>query len=146
MTIETAEILWVLNLLTPKELSNAAIKWLAEGFNSKSLPLLAGLDSEDFGEASMIFELTMSELGRPILTKKEALLSYTRLISDEILLGNLSPYEGAKKIWHASINLNEPVHEVDAFVYAASEFEDRFEDQDFFTSEILKEARRWIIN
>jgi len=34
-------------------------------------------------------------------------------------------------------------HGADTFIYAASEYEDRPEDRDFFVSAIVKEAHRW---
>jgi hypothetical protein len=144
MKIETAEILWELNILKPKDLVNAAVEWLVEGINSESLLLLAGLESEGMEKAPTLFELALRELGKPILSRKEALFSYARLMSVEILQGKIDPYKGAKKIWCASIGLDEPVHEIDPFIYAASEYEDRYEDRDFFAFEIIKEAHRWV--
>jgi len=144
MTFDTAEVLWTLNLLKPEILPNAAAEWLVEGFDSESLVLLAGLTFAELDQARILFERALRELGRPAMSRKDAILRYTRLVSIEILRGEIAPYDGAKKIWHATIGLDSPLHEVDTFIYAASEYEDRFEDQDFFALEIIKEARRWI--
>jgi hypothetical protein len=144
MLIETAEVLWALHQLPSEELPQTATELLTAGYDCQALRVLAGLTSTELADASDLFERVMRELGRPPLPRREAVLRYTRLVSKEILHGEIAPYDGAKRIWNVSIGLDTPLHEVDPFVYAASEYEDRPTDRDFFDSEILKEARRWV--
>jgi hypothetical protein len=143
MEFDIAKILWTLDLMPPENLPQVATELLTEGFDCEALRLLAGLTSIEGADVSNLFEQAMRELGVPPLSKREAVIGYTRLISDEILQGKIAPYDGAKKIWNVSIKLDTPLHEVDPFIYAASEFEDRPKDRDYFTSEIVKEARQW---
>jgi len=75
------------------------------------------------------------------MSKRDAVLKYARWISARIVLGEMTPYDGAKAIWHASLDLeDDPVPELDPFIYAASESEDRPEDRTFFDEEIKKHA------
>lgn len=143
MTLDTAEVLWVLNLIEPKTLSDIAVQLLSQGVDCHSLRLLAGLTSKELTDASSLFEQVLKELKRPIMSKKNAALSYTRLISDQILQGTISPYDGARKILEVNFSLNPPLDEVGNFIYAVSEYDERPEDRDFFISEIIKEAKRW---
>lgn len=143
MKLDTAKVLWTLDLLPPEKLSQVATELLTEGLDCEALRLLAGLSPIEVADASNLFEQVMKELSPHLLSKREAVICYTRLVSDEILQGKIAPYDGAKKIWRASIKLDMPLHEVDPFVYAASEYEDRPKDRDFFVSEIVKEARSW---
>jgi hypothetical protein len=67
-----------------------------------------------------------------------------KAVSDSILAGEISPLEGAKRIWNATLAVNpHGWHELDAFIYAASEADSRPEDQEFFEKAIVEEARRW---
>lgn len=143
MSLDEIEVLWALKLLPIDKLPQTAIDLLEAGYDSQPLLELAGLSKSELTEATDLFAKVLFEIGRTPLSKREAALRYTGLISKEIILGKISPYNGAKQIWRASIGLEEPLHEVDTFVYAASEFEDRPDDRDFFADEIVKEARRW---
>ena len=51
-----------------------------------------------------------------------------------------------QKKWEAALKTSDAkFHDVDAFIYAASEYEDRPEDCEFFKRAIRKEARRWVV-
>jgi hypothetical protein len=59
-----------------------------------------------------------------------------------ILDGKLDPYIGARLLWKASVNNDiDHEHELDPFIYAASEYEDRPEDREGFKRAIIEEAR-----
>jgi hypothetical protein len=90
----------------------------------------------------MLFEAAMTELGCTPMSPREAALTYARWICERIVLDQLTPYEGAKAIWNASLQAadDEPFPELDPFIYAASEFEDRPEDRRFFDAAIRKHA------
>jgi hypothetical protein len=58
--------------------------------------------------------------------------------------GELEPYAGARKIWHLAQAVNEEAfHDLDPFIYAASEYQERPSDRPHFAAEIVNEARRW---
>ena len=76
-------------------------------------------------------------------SKINALKLYAKEVSSQILSGSIPPLEGASLIWRAHINSEEEnFHDLDGFIYAASETDDRLEDKALFDQGILKEARR----
>jgi hypothetical protein len=49
--------------------------------------------------------------------------------------------EGAKRIWQATLNAElNGFHDLDGFIYAASELEERPEDKALFEKAIIEEA------
>ena len=142
--LEEAEVLWLIGTLTAQELTEFACVALDRGIDSRSLRLLAGLSASEYSEAAGLFNDALDELGRTKLSKETALRFYVRLISEQIVSGEISPEKGARYIWTASVRANiQGFHEADPFIYAASEIESRPEDYEFFSTEIIKEARRW---
>jgi hypothetical protein len=144
MDINLAEIYWKLEMIPPEKLPEIATDLLILGIESHSLCVLAGLSASKVYEAADLFNQALVELGRPAFTKREAMLKYTKIMSNRIVQGEISAYEGANSIWKATLKLDFIMHELDAFIYAASEYEDRPESRDLFNSEIIKEALRWI--
>ena len=52
--------------------------------------------------------------------------------------------DGAKEIWRATLKARiDGFHELDAFIYAASEMEDRPQERNLFEKAIMEEAKRW---
>lgn len=144
MTLDLAEALFVLDLLPSDKLPEVAVSALVDGINNRPMQILAGLTSGELQTARELFTQALLLLDRGKLSKEEAVRRYTRFVSRQILSGEVPPYEGARKIWGASTKINVEFHDVDPFIYAASEYEDRPEDREFFKKEILLEAQRWI--
>ncbi len=144
--IDGTEAQWVLGMLPPERLPDIAVSALQNGLDSDALRILAGLSGSEIDDASKLFEEALKSLGRGQMSKKDAVRLYARTISGQILRGEMEPYAGAKKIWEAALKASEPeFHEVDPFIYAASEYEDRPEDHKFFNNAIRKEAQRWVL-
>jgi hypothetical protein len=60
----------------------------------------------------------------------------------EILGGTIAPYTGAKRIWDLTLRAPaERISELDPFIYAGSEWEERPEDRVHFERGIMSEAR-----
>src|ERR1043166_2804472 len=139
MGLEVVFAMRTLGMLSSRDLPAIAITALTQGHDSPSLRRLAASDvSED---TRMLFEAAMTELGCTPMSAREAALTYARWICERIVLDQLTPYEGAKVIWNASLQAgDDPPPELDPFIYAASEFEDRPEDRVFFDAEIRKHA------
>lgn len=83
---------------------SAYVDWafdcLEEGFDSKSLRLLAGFDKKhpykaDFEE---LFRQSLNELGWKYLSDKEVLLTYAKSLAEQIISGELDAAEGVEKI------------------------------------------------
>ncbi|MFH0727106.1 MAG: hypothetical protein V2B19_12300 [Pseudomonadota bacterium] len=144
MDIHLAQALWILDLLAIDHLPEVALDALEVGLDTPALRMLAGLVSNEVEDAPQIFTQALKELGLPMLSRRDAACIYAISVSKQILNGELSPQDGADKLWEASIRVNNPdFHELDTFIYADSELQSRPEDQDFFSREILKEARVW---
>jgi len=126
LEIEAANI--VLGLTITDTLPNVAERALMDGYDSPSLRILAGLTkSEVTEEAIPYFKKALSELGVSLPLKRDAVLLLANQVAKQILQGNIKPYEGAKKIWKLELILesNQDFHDLDPFIYTASEWEDR---------------------
>ena len=144
MDILIAQSLWVLGLLDAAKLPDVGVKALEAGMDSRALRMLAGLMQDEIEEAPELFEQVLNELSLPILDRPNAARLCAKMISSKILSGELSPQEGANRLWDVSVKVNDPsFHDLDTFIYAASELSSRPEDQEFFYREIVKEAESW---
>ena len=132
-----------LGQLDAAELPEAAVSALDAGLDSPALRVLAGLSNAELDEARELLETALMELGVPVPTARDAIMVLARIAASEIANGRITPYGGAKRIWE--ITLCAPrmvVPELDPFIYAASEWEDRPDDREHFTKEIIREAQR----
>lgn len=144
MDILLSQALWILGFLAADQLVGIGIKGLQHGLDSTSLRLLASLSENEAMEAPVLFTQALKELGFPVIGRPEAARIYASEISRQILKCELSPKDGANILWDASIRVNEPgFHDLDTFIYAASELQSRPEDREFFIREIEKEAGLW---
>ena len=143
-TWDAARALYVLGLLQPDEISHAADLALASGLSSPSLLELAGLTRAESADASRLFAEAMAELSSQSLAPRDAAIQLATGIARDIVSQVIDPYQGAKLIWRLRNAVTEPgFHDLDPFVYATTEYEDRPEERDHFSSEIVKEAVRW---
>jgi hypothetical protein len=135
---------WVLGLILVDDLPDIAAEALSVGIESKSLVELAGLSRSETDEARKLFGQALIELGCQRMEKAEALGRYAKIVSTSILASEVTPLEGAKRIWQATrkAELNG-FHDLDGFIYAASELEDRPEDKALFEKAIIEESRSW---
>jgi uncharacterized protein YbjT (DUF2867 family) len=142
--IKSTQAEWILGLIPRDDLVDIAAEALAQGIKSKHLVELAGLSQTETQEAERLFERALDEIGQPGMVKADALKQYARIVSALILASKIAPLEGAKRIWRATLKAGiEGFHDLDGFIYAASELEDRPEDKELFESAIRDEARRW---
>ena len=135
---------WVLGLIPTNDLPDIAAKALSAGLESKALLLLAGLDGNETDEARKLFGQALIELGCQSMEKAEALGRYAKIVSTLILASEVAPLAGAKRIWQATrkAELNG-FHDLDGFIYAASELEERPEDKALLEKAIIEEATSW---
>jgi hypothetical protein len=134
---------WVLGLVSGEDLPTIATTLLSQGIESKALVELAGLSRTEAG-APGLFERALDELGCIAMEPTEALKHYAKAVSASILACETSPLDGAKRIWRATLYVGaHGFHDLDPFVYAASEAESRPQDRELFERAIIDEARRW---
>jgi len=89
-----------------------------------------------------MFDRVLSELNVAVPSRREAVMRLARKIAKGILVGTTGAYLGAKQIWDLTLRASdEDLPELDSFVYAASEWEDRPEDRVAFEEGIVAAAR-----
>ncbi len=143
--LERAEALQMLGILSKEELLQMAKDAVAEGCNDPAVTQLSICTLNEFDELNAQFEKMKGQCDKEAMTMLSALRFYAKEISALILSGVMSPREGSNMLWHAQINSRmETFHELDGFIYAASEMDDRPEDEALFEEGILKEAKRVI--
>lgn len=136
---------WVLGIIPVDDLPDIAAGALCAGFESKSLLELAATSRRETDETRRLFNRALNELGLEPMSKSDALRLYANYISAAMLASEITPLNGAKQIWNAVLDSGmECFHDLDPFIYAASEMEDRRGETEFFEQEILKEAKRWV--
>ncbi len=129
----------VLGLAGPEDLPGAADAALNGGLVS---PALIALSDADISEARALFDRALNELSVPKPNQREAVMLLARGVASEITNGTIAPYAGAKQIWDLTLCVSiEPISELDPFIYAASEWEERPEDRVKFEQDIVREAR-----
>ena len=143
--LEIAASKTVLGLTPPEALPSAATAALEAGCDSPSLRALAGLTDVEVDEARSLLERALAELSLRLPSERDAVMRLAREIAAQVLEGKTSPYQGAKEIWELSLRLpGESLSDLDSFVYAASEWEDRPEDRNLFAEGIVAAARELV--
>lgn len=131
----------VLGFADPDELVDAGVRELTAGRDTESLRILAGLGPDEVGEARQLFERALGELGMAIFTERDAVALLSREIASQILEETVAADVGAKQIWEITLQAQDvDTSELDSFVYAASEWDDRPEDRNVFREGIYAAA------
>ena len=132
----------VLGLMLREDLSAAAVDALEDGWDSPCLRVLAGLTETEADQARSLFGRALAEMNVPRRSPRDAALHLARKIAERILGRETTPYEGAKQVWELCLLLpDEHLSELDPFVYAASEWEDRPQDRQIFEDGIPATAK-----
>jgi len=134
---------WRLGFLSDDDLPEVAVSLLSLGnFDSPSLRRLAG-EAAGAPDLAKLFRRSLAELSVEEFSDGPAAADWLiRRMAQKIVDGTLDPYQGARLIWQ--IHVKEPSGsplEAHPFIYAASEYESRPEDRQFFTDAILREAK-----
>jgi hypothetical protein len=132
----------VLGVETADGLPRVAAEVLAQGINSPALCALAAMDEPRAEEAFSILERVLKEAGTKLPTQREAALRLARKTAQEMLKGEVLAYEGSRQIWALARRVtSESMDDLDPFIYAASEWEDRPEDRSLLEDAMLVAAR-----
>ena len=143
--LEACAAAWTLGLLVRDSLPAVAVAALERGLDNQPLRELAGLTQPEMADAPRLFEAALDALGIGFPDKRVAVQRYAKPVCEAIVAGKVTPYDGAKALWIAVRALDhEEWADLDPFVYAASEWEDRVEDRPFFDKAILAEAQDWL--
>lgn len=143
--LERAEALQMLGILSREELLQMARDAVIDGCDDAAITQLSICTLDEVDEIKTQFQTIKGQCDKEAMTMLSALRFYAKEISALILSGAMPPREGANMLWRAQINSRlETFHELDGFIYAASEMDDRPEDKALFEEGILKEAKRVI--
>ena len=118
-----------------------ATRALLEGIDSPSVRQLAGMDRADSEDVRATFRAALRELAIETPSLREAAILLATEAARRITQGTLPPYEGAKEIWHIVTSSGEHLPELDAFIYAADEWEERPKARKHFEAGIVAAAR-----
>lgn len=142
--IRDIEALWMLKVLRIEELPTWAESILSSGCDNEDIVQLAICSPNEIENIMMLFSKILKSEGGGSMSEIEALRRYAKLISAAILENEISPDKGAHLLWDATITAKQKnFHELDPFIYAASEMDSRPMDRDFFEKAILQEAKKW---
>jgi hypothetical protein len=85
----------------------------------------------------------LEEIGISKINRREAVILLVKEAARRVLAGQLAPITAARQIWDLSLKLPEDdaIPELDSFIYAASEWDERPEDQHDFEAGIVEAAR-----
>jgi hypothetical protein len=73
-----------------------------------------------------MFERAIQELGWKTPDRRSAAARYARCVSQLILKGEVTPYDGARGVWEACLAVRDTsFHDLAPFIYAGSEYRDR---------------------
>jgi hypothetical protein len=134
-----------LGLGDAKSLASTAVELLTAGLDSPTIVAMASLSESETNEARSMRDRALSEMGVALPGVREAAKSLALEVARKVTEGCLPPYDGAKRIWDLTLRIHpERIHDLDPFVYAASEWEDRPADRAFFENAILREARAFL--
>jgi hypothetical protein len=132
---------WELRLIDTRELVAAAGDALRNSDDSPSLLLLASLTAAELEEAPTIFRRALDELGLAHPTTSEAVMRVAEDVSRRVLEGATTPYEAAKEIARVARRGDEHLPQLDSFLYAESEWDERPEDGNIFAEGVVAAAR-----
>jgi hypothetical protein len=131
----------LLDLELPNRVTDVAAEALAAGDDSPTLRLLATLSDPRREEVLALLDKLFDEMGGPRLTPESAARQIACSVAADIVNGTVAPYDGAKIIWKVATRLRPlRLPELDPFIYAASEWEDRVEDRGLFDRAIVDSA------
>jgi len=136
----------LLDFVGPDAMPPEATRVLLEGIDSPSVRQLAGMDGADSEDLRATFRSVLRELEIEIPSRREAAILVATEVARGITQGTVLPYEGATEIWGIVVSSREHLPELDTFIYAASEWEDRPEDHNRFAAGIVAAARDLVLS
>ena len=149
MSVDFEEVAarWVLGQVTGSQVAAAATQALLEGHDGPALREVAGTFGPAIRDVAPAFDRALVELGVAQRSRKEAALFLAKRYAARIVDGSLSPYAGARAIWHELSSAVRPADDaLDPFIYWADEYENTHdpERRSQCESAILVSARKLV--
>jgi hypothetical protein len=143
MDLNIAAAWLTLGKLRSEDAIAAASSALDRGVYSESLGLLL-YEQPVWSEVGPLFTKALSELGIPVPSRDEASVTIAREFARQIIAGETSPYEGARRIWWEVANEPGADSSLRIFVGLASEWEDSPRYRHEYEADIIEEAQRLV--
>jgi hypothetical protein len=140
LTWDMGIALWVLDMLHSDQIPGLAAIGLQQGYDIAGIRRLAGAVGSDTTEAKTSFSRALEELHLVLPSRAEAGRQLAAAIASQIVNGRLEVFEAARRIAQISRAVGPGFHDLDAFIYAESEAEDRPADREFFARQIFDKA------
>src|ERR1700753_2418984 len=99
MKIAQVAASYALGKVSVEDLPELAVKMLEDGEDAPALRVLAASQGGDWQQFSRVFGRALKESGGQMPSRQEAMLYLARIIAKSVLEGELSPPEGARRIW-----------------------------------------------
>src|SRR5260221_9208929 len=116
--LDLIEVRHVLGLIPSEELQTIACELISAGKESKALTELSGLLPSELCRAVELFDQGLVELGRSRMANELALREFVKKVCDQIVMKELSPFDGARLIWKIYRSTSFPeTHDYDPFIY-----------------------------
>jgi hypothetical protein len=134
---------YLLGISTTDDIYEFAIRNLREPVDDNLLAI-AICDKSDKECIEGAAELLFGKLGFGRISLEDALRTLATEVSLQIIDKSLPVRKGAELIVRAVRCADiQDFHELDPFIYAVSEMEERPEDRIFFENALIEEANRW---
>jgi hypothetical protein len=137
---------YALGTISVEDLPGLAADVLEAGYDAPSLRRLAASQGRDREEIRRTFAKTLQEFGTRMPSQEEAVLSAARRIARSVLEGEISPYQGARRIWWDLYSRFGQPESLSGFVGLASEYEDAPKHQDEISRHIIEECERILLD
>jgi hypothetical protein len=146
MDLMPIEARWWFGQIPNSKVPETALDLLEAGYDSPTLRQIAGIDDKSAIDLGTLFEIALKELGRSELSRDQAAKYLAAEICQEIVTGQLTPYEGARKIWWEIWENQRSLEVLRPFVGLVSEYEDDQSHRKEYSDDILKEASEFLQN
>lgn len=134
---------FALGKLSSEEAIASASGALDRGLYSESLGRLLSTEPI-WSKVRPLFEKGLSELTIPIPSRSVALQILAHEFARQMIFGELSPYEGSRRIWWDVANESDSDPSLRVFVGLASEWEDTPQYRLEYEDDMVAEARRML--
>jgi hypothetical protein len=142
--LEFAIAQFVLGDMLTEDLPLLGQQLLCDNFDSPSLRQLAASSGDDSEAIVRRFTGAMDELGMAVPPPSGAGLVVARSIAEHILAGQITPYDGARRIWSKVYTRFPQLKELLPFVGLASEYEDDEKHRAYYVTRIVECARELV--
>jgi len=134
---------YVLGRLAGEKIPEIALTLLENGYENDEILELIGMHKPTLQDGEKIFLKGLAKLSIQLPDVSGATYCLARQIAQMIIDGEITPYEGARKIWWDLANVENADRRLKSFIGLASEYEDSQNDEDrkVYERQILKESR-----